>query len=75
MPPLFPGFGVTMCGYCGFPLKIQMTTKGRKSNGIPSDGYGHLQCVRVNSGSSCAVESTCLVASIECVLIAIAPTW
>lgn len=69
VPPLFTGFGVTFCGYCGASMKSQTMTNKRASDGTLADAYRRLQCVRVNAGGGCLVKGSCSVAPIERALI------
>ncbi|WPG35117.1 recombinase family protein [Variovorax sp. EBFNA2] len=65
IPSLLTGFGVAVCGYCGSPMKSQTMANKRRNNGTLADGHRRLQCVRVNSGESCAVKGSCSSAPIE----------
>ena len=65
IPSLLTGFGVTVCGYCASPLKSQTMANKRRIDGTLADGHRRLQCIRVNSGESCAVKGSCSSAPIE----------
>ena len=65
IPPLLTGFGVTLCGYCGSPMKSQTMANKRRADGTLADGHRRLQCIRVNSGDACLVSGSCSVAPIE----------
>lgn len=65
IPSLLTGFGVTVCGYCGSPLKSQTMANKRRADGTLADGHRRLQCVKVNSGAGCLVKGSCSAAPIE----------
>jgi DNA invertase Pin-like site-specific DNA recombinase len=69
IPSLLTGFGVTVCGYCGAPMKSQTMANKRRADGTLADGHRRLQCVRINSGERCAVKGSCSAAPIERALI------
>lgn len=70
IPPVLTGFGVTVCGYCGGPMKSQTMANKRRPDGTLLDSYRRLQCVRVNDGSGCVVKGSCSAAPIERALMA-----
>ena len=70
IPSVLTGTGVTVCGYCGGPMKAQTMANKRRPDGTLADGHRRLQCVRVNSGEPCPVPGSCSAAPIERALIA-----
>ena len=70
IPSVLTGTGITVCGYCGAPMKAQTMANKRRPDGTLSDGHRRLQCVRVNSGDPCPVPGSCSAAPIERALIA-----
>ncbi len=69
IPSILTGFGITLCGYCGGPMKAQTMANKRRADGTLSDGHRRLQCVRVNAGDRCSVAGSCSAAPIERALI------
>lgn len=65
IPSLFTGLGITLCGYCGAPMKSQNMTNTRKADGTMLDSNRRLNCVRVNHGERCPVAGSCSVAPLE----------
>lgn len=65
MPSVLTGIGVTVCGYCGSPMKAQNSTCRRRPDGTMSDGDRRLQCVRATSGERCPVPGSCSSGPIE----------
>jgi DNA invertase Pin-like site-specific DNA recombinase len=65
IPSILTGFGVSVCGYCGGPLKSQTMASKRRSDGTLSDGHRRLQCVRINDGDGCSVSGSCSAAPVE----------
>jgi len=70
IPSVLTGTGVTMCGYCGAPLKAQTMSSKRKADGTLLDCHRRLQCTRTNSGQGCNMPGSCSAAPIERALIA-----
>ncbi|WOB06450.1 recombinase family protein [Piscinibacter gummiphilus] len=64
IPSILTGFGVTICGYCGSPMKGQTMANKRRPDGTLSDGHRRLQCAATNRGG-CAVEGSCSAGPIE----------
>jgi len=69
IPSVLTGTGITMCGYCGSPMKAQTMASKRKADGTLLDCHRRLQCVSVNSGAGCKVPGSCSAAPIERALI------
>lgn len=69
IPSVLTGLGVTICGYCGSPLKGQTMASKAKPDGSLSDGHRRLQCTANNSGARCPVPGSCSAAPIERALI------
>jgi len=69
IPSVLTGTGVTVCGYCGGPMKAQTMANKRRPDGTLADGHRRLQCVRVNSGEGCPVPGSCSAAPIERALV------
>jgi hypothetical protein len=69
IPSVLTGYGVTMCGYCGAPLKAQTMANKRRPDGTLSDGHRRLQCTRANAGQRCSVPGSCSAAPIERAII------
>lgn len=70
IPSILTGTGITVCGYCGGPMKAQTMANKRRPDGTLADGHRRLQCVKVNSGDVCPVPGSCSAAPIERALIA-----
>lgn len=69
IPSVLTGTGITVCGYCGSPMKAQTMSNRRRADGTLADGHRRLQCVRVNSGQTCSVPGSCSAAPIERALV------
>lgn len=65
IPSLITGMGITVCGYCGAPMKAQTMANKRKVDGTILDCNRRLQCTRVNQGERCSVAGSCSVVPIE----------
>jgi DNA invertase Pin-like site-specific DNA recombinase len=65
IPPLLTGFGATVCGYCGAPMKSQTMASKRRADGGLADCHRRLQCVHNNTASGCTVPGSCSAAPIE----------
>lgn len=65
VPSVLTGHGVSVCGYCGSPLKAQMMVARRRPDGTIPAADRRLQCVRVNVGGGCNVKASCSSAHIE----------
>jgi DNA invertase Pin-like site-specific DNA recombinase len=65
IPSLLTGLGITVCGYCGSPMKSQNMTNTRRQDGTILDCNRRLNCVTVNHGQRCPVAGSCSVVPIE----------
>lgn len=70
IPAVLTGIGVTVCGYCGAPMKSQTMANKRKPDGTLADGHRRLKCMSGNSGQQCLVPGSCSAAPVERALIA-----
>lgn len=69
IPSILTGSGITVCGYCGAPMKAQTMTNRRLPDGSIPDYNRRLNCVRVNSGKRCEVAGSCSAVPIEKALL------
>jgi DNA invertase Pin-like site-specific DNA recombinase len=69
IPSILTGLGITVCGYCGAPMKSQNMSNTRKADGSMLDSNRRLNCIRVNAGESCHVAGSCSVVPIERALL------
>lgn len=65
VPAVLTGLGITLCGYCGAPLKGQTMAHTRRADGAILDCNRRLQCSRNNQGQRCSVPGSCSVAPLE----------
>lgn len=65
IPSVITGMGITVCGYCGAPMKSQNMANKRRADGSILDCNRRLQCTRVNQGQRCSVAGSCSVVPIE----------
>lgn len=65
IPALLTGLGITVCGYCGSPMKSQNMASKRRKDGSILDCNRRLNCVRVNHGERCSVPGSASSAPFE----------
>jgi hypothetical protein len=70
IPSLLTGLGITVCGYCGSPMKSQNMANKRRPDGSILDCNRRLNCVRVNHGERCSVPGSTSAAPFERALMA-----
>lgn len=67
IPSILTGLGITVCGYCGAPMKAQ--NMKRKADGTMLDSNRRLNCGRINAGDGCRVAGSCSIVPIERALL------
>lgn len=65
IPSVLTGSRLTVCGYCGSPMKAQTMTTRKNADGTLPDSMRRLQCSRAQIVPSCPVKGSCSAAPIE----------
>lgn len=65
IPSILTGHNITVCGYCGSPMKSQTMTSRRNADGTIPDYNRRLHCMRINSGHKCGVAGSCSAVPVE----------
>lgn len=65
IPSILTGHNITVCGYCGSPMKSQTMTSRRNADGTIPDYNRRLHCMRINSGCKCHVAGSCSAVPVE----------